>query len=188
MTVFIIIILILAVWVVFSYNKLVRDKNRVEAGWSDIDVQLRRRHDLIPNLVKTTKQYAAYEQSVLSVITELRSESMQMEDLSGRNFTRKADVENKLAACLFKVQALVEDYPDLKADQSFLELQQQLVEVEEHLQFARRYYNGAVRNLNTRVESFPDLIVARAFGFIQAEFFQLEAERMAQPPSVSFDS
>jgi len=156
-------------WLVIIYNLFVRDKNRVLAAWSDIDVQLKRRHDLIPKLIDAVKQYADYESSTLSAITVLRSESA---DTSG--IEKKGQIESQLSTKLHQLIALAEDYPDLKANQSFLDLQKNLTDVENHIQYARRYYNGAVRNLNIRVDSFPDMLIARTFRFIPAEFFDFD--------------
>ena len=156
-------------WLVIIYNLFVRDKNRVLAAWSDIDVQLKRRHDLIPKLIDAVKQYADYESSTLSAITMLRSESA---DASG--IEKKGKIESQLSTKLHQLIALAEDYPDLKANQSFLDLQKNLTDVENHIQYARRYYNGAVRNLNIRVDSFPDMFIARFFRFIPAEFFDFD--------------
>ena len=166
--VFAIFVAILA-WFIIIYNLFVRDKNRVLAAWSDIDVQLKRRHDLIPKLIDAVKQYAAYESSTLSAITTLRSQS---EDTTG--IEKKGQIEGQLSEKLHQLIALAENYPDLKANQSFLDLQKNLTDVENHIQYARRYYNGAVRNLNIRVDSFPDLLIARIFGFIKAEFFDFD--------------
>ncbi len=156
-------------WLIIMYNLFVRDKNRVLAAWSDIDVQLKRRHDLIPKLIDAVKQYAAYESSTLSAITALRSESV---DATG--IERKGQIESELSTKLHQLIALAEDYPDLKANQSFLDLQKNLTDVENHIQYARRYYNGTVRNLNIRVDSFPDMFIARIFRFIPAEFFDFD--------------
>jgi len=156
-------------WFIIIYNLLVRDKNRVLAAWSDIDVQLKRRHDLIPKLIDAVKQYAAYESTTLSAITVLRSESA---DASG--IEKKGQIESQLSTKLHQLIALAEDYPDLKANQSFLDLQNNLTDVENNIQYARRYYNGAVRNLNIRVDSFPDMLIARTFNFIPAEFFDFD--------------
>ncbi len=161
------LLLALGLWAIAAYNRLIRDRNRVRTAWSDIDVQLRRRHDLVPNLVRTVQAYAAYEKSLLSTVTALRARALATDEVDG-----KGDLEGKLAHGVARILALAEAYPDLKANRSFLELQAQLAEVEDHLQYARRYYNGAVRNLNTRIESFPDLLIARSFGFRQAAFFQ----------------
>ncbi len=157
------------VWFIIIYNLFVRDRNRVLAAWSDIDVQLKRRYDLIPKLIDAVKQYAAYESSTLSAITVLRTESA---DASG--IEKKGQIESQLSAKLHQLIALAENYPDLKANQSFLDLQKNLTDVENHIQYARRYYNGAVRNLNIRVDSFPDMLIARLFRFIPAEFFDFD--------------
>lgn len=158
-------------WAIVIYNLLVRDKNRVLAGWSDIDVQLKRRHDLIPKLVDAVKQYAGYESATISAITELRRQSHALEDIAD-----KAGVEKQLGDQLQRLVALAESYPDLKASRSFLDLQQNLSEVEEHIQFARRYYNGAVRNLNIRIDSFPDMLVAGLCNFHKAQYFDFVTE------------
>ena len=157
------------VWLIIIYNLFVRDKNRVLAAWSDIDVQLKRRHDLIPKLIDAVKQYAAYESSTLSAITALRSESAEAVGIE-----RKGQIESELSTKLHQLIALAEDYPDLKANQSFLDLQKNLTDVENHIQYARRYYNGTVRNLNIRIDSFPDMLIARFFRFIPAEFFDFD--------------
>ncbi len=156
-------------WFIIIYNLFVRDKNRVLAAWSDIDVQLKRRHDLIPKLIDAVKQYAAYESTTLSAITVLRTESV---DASG--VEKKGQIESQLSTKLHQLIAIAEDYPDLKANQSFLDLQKNLTDVENHIQYARRYYNGSVRNLNIRVDSFPDMLIARLFQFIPAEFFDFD--------------
>lgn len=156
-------------WLIIIYNLFVRDKNRVLAAWSDIDVQLKRRHDLIPKLIDAVKQYAAYESSTLSAITALRSESSEAVGIE-----RKGQIESELSTKLHQLIALAEDYPDLKANRSFLDLQKNLTDVENHIQYARRYYNGTVRNLNIRVDSFPDMFIARIFRFVPAEFFDFE--------------
>lgn len=167
------------VWCVVLFNLLVRDRNRVAAGWSDIDVQLKRRHDLVPRLVEAVRQYADYEQATLKSVTALRTESERTDDVG-----RKGELEHSLGDGVKRLVAVAEKYPDLKASNNFLDLQKELVDVEDHIQFARRYYNGAVRNFNTRVESFPDLLVAKLFGFKQRDFFQLDAESEAQVPEV----
>jgi LemA protein len=157
------------VWGIFIYNRLVGDRNRVLSAWSDIDVQLKRRHDLIPKLVDAVKGYAAYESAILTEVTELRARSEQ----SG-NVAEIGGVETQLAGRVRHLVALAEDYPDLKADDAFLALQKDLTDVENTIQYARRYYNGAVRMLNTRIDSFPDTLVARMFRFISADYFELD--------------
>lgn len=169
----------LAIWGVFLYNRLVRDRNRTSAAWSDIDVQLTRRHDLVPKLVEAVKAYARYEQATLTTVTELRSRSEAASRLPD-----KARLEDELEAGLHKLIALAESYPDLKASENFLELQRDLVEVEDHLQYARRFYNGAVRMFNTRIESFPDLLIARAVGFRQREFLDAGDAAVRAVPGV----
>jgi len=167
------------VWGIFIYNRLVCDKNRVLSAWSDIDVQLKRRHDLIPKLVDAVKGYAAYESATLAEVTELRSRSEQ----SG-NIAEIGGVETQLAGRVRHLVALAEDYPDLKADDAFLALQKDLTDVENTIQYARRYYNGAVRMLNTRIDSFPDTLVARMFRFISADYFELDDATDRESPEV----
>ncbi len=164
MTITIAIIAAIAIWAVLAYNWLVRDRTRVYTAWSDIDVQLKRRHDLIPKLVEAVRQYAAFESATLSAVTELRASA-------GAKPAAIGAAENALSAEVTKLLAVAEAYPDLKANESFLDLQRNLTDVEQHIQYARRYYNGSVRNLNIRVDSFPDSLIARAFGFRPAEFF-----------------
>jgi LemA protein len=158
--------IIIVTILIIAYNRLVRDKHRVFSGWSDIDVQLKRRHDLIPKLVSAIKQYANYEQTTLSKVTELRNQAAIMQQAGDRS-----GLEGQLSASLINIYALAEDYPELKSNLGYLDLQKQISEIERDIQFARRYYNGAVNNLNTRLESFPDLIVARLLKFKSAEYF-----------------
>ena len=177
----VIIAVALALWAIVIFNNLVRARNQVRAGWSDIDVQLQRRHDLVPQLVEAVKGYANYERATLEAVTSLRQQS---EYAAGP--AEKARLEAAMEAGLQRLIALAEDYPDLKANRNFLELQEQLTEVEDHLQYARRFYNGAVRLLNTRIESVPDLIIARWFGFKTAEFFDAEDDAQ-EVPQVQLD-
>jgi LemA protein len=153
------------------YNRLVSLKNQGLAAWSDIDVQLKRRHDLIPKLVAAVQQYADYEQSTLTAVTELR---MQSESINGP--TEKGRLEANLGQSLQRLIAVAENYPQLKANQNFLSLQQDISGIENDIQHARRYYNGSIRLLNTRIESFPDLIVAHLLGFQYGQYFQLEED------------
>jgi LemA protein len=169
----------LAVWAVVLYNLLVRDRARVAAAWSDVDVQLKRRHDLIPKLVEVVKQHAGYERGVLERIAALRSSA-----LAARTPAERAGPEGALGEGAHRLVALAEQYPALKASASFLDLQRNLSEVEDQIQYARRYYNGAVNNLNTRVDSFPDLLLARLFGFQRAEYFELASAADGLPPEV----
>lgn len=173
------LLLLLLAGSIVLYNRLVRDKNRVLAAWSDIAVQLKRRHDLIPKLVDAVQQYAAYEQATLTSVTELRSRS---EDAVSTAI--KGELETALAAGIQRLLAVAEAYPQLQADQNFLALQRDISAVEDHIQYARRYYNGAVRHLNTRIESFPDLLLARLFRFRPAEYFALDDEVIRLPPEM----
>ncbi|KPK12457.1 MAG: hypothetical protein AMJ68_02050 [Acidithiobacillales bacterium SG8_45] len=159
----------IAVWVIVIFNRLVRDKNRVLAAWSDIDVQLKRRHDLIPKLVDAVKQYAAFEKATLEGVTALRTRAEQVQDLG-----ELGKLESAISSDVRRLIAVAEQYPDLKANLSFLDLQQNISDAENHIQMARRYYNGSVRNLNTRIDSFPDMIVARLFGFQPRDLFEME--------------
>jgi LemA protein len=169
---------VVLVWGVFVYNRLVGDKNRVLSAWSDIDVQLKRRHDLIPKLVDAVRHFAAYESATLTEVTELRTRSRQSDSVA-----EIGGVESRLTGRVRHLVALAEDYPDLKADDAFLALQKDLTDVENTIQYARRYYNGAVRMLNTRIDSFPDTLVAAMFRFIKAEYFEIDdaAERQSPP-------
>ena len=167
--VLVIFIAIPFVWGVLIYNKLVHDRNTSFAAWSDIDVQLKRRHDLIPKLIEAVKQYASYESSLLESVTTLRSQAKSIEEISERQ-----NVERELQTQVHKLIAVAEDYPELKANQNFIELQKDISNVENDIQYARRYYNGAVRNINTRIDSFPDLLIARSFNYKYHEYFQLD--------------
>jgi LemA protein len=170
-TIALLIVAVVAVWLVFSYNRLVRLRNQVRTAWADIDVQLTRRHDLVPQLVSAVRGYASHEQAVLQVVTELRSQAMSVQGPA-----RLGEVETALEQALSRVLALKEAYPDLKASENFAQLQRELVKVEETLQYARRFYNGAVRDLNDGVQRFPDVLIARSLGFSSAEFYQAREE------------
>lgn len=168
MTILILVLLAaLAAWAVFAYNRLVRLRNQVRAGWSDIDVQLMRRHDLVPRLVEAVRAYAGHEKALLENVTALRAQAMATQSPA-----RLAEVERALEQGIGRLVVIQEAYPDLKASENFLQLQRGLVEVEDHLQYARRFYNGAVRENNDGVQRVPDVLVARAFGFREAEFFE----------------
>ncbi len=174
-------LLALGVRAVMLYNLLVRDRNRVLAGWSDISVQLKRRHDLIPKLVEVVKRYAGYERATLEMVVSLRAQSEQASHDQPGASSQKSDLESRLGGEVRRLIALAEQYPDLKANGNFLELQREISSIEDHIQYARRYYNGAVRNLNTRIDSFPDLLIARLFGYPYAEYFQLDDVAEGQP-------
>jgi len=157
-----------------TYNGLVTLKVRTDEAWSDIDVQLKRRHDLIPNLIETVKGYAAHEQGTMQKVIEARNVAMQA--MSGGSSTQLAAAENALAGALKSVFALSEAYPDLKANQNFLELQRELSDTEDKIQAARRFYNGNVRDLNTKIQVFPTNMIAKQLGFTTREFFEAAAE------------
>ncbi len=165
------------------YNRLVRDRNRVDAAWSDIDVQLQRRHDLIPQLVKTVRQYAGYERATLEAVTALRAAAMKI--TGPADIDQRGQKEEQLGVGLQRLIAVAEQYPDLKANENFLSLQNDLVETENFLQFARRFYNGSVRQLNTRVETVPNNFIANSFGFEQRQFFQKSSDGAAAVPLVN---
>jgi len=165
------------------YNRIIKNKFLVREAYSGIEVQLKKRHELIPNLVEVTKGYLGYEQKILKDVVELRSKS----DLA-QGINEKGSVESGISQGLKSIFALVENYPDLKASHTFLALHGSLVDVEDQLQSARRYYNGAVRDYNTIVESFPGLIVAGAFGFKPAEFFEIEYATERKAPEVNISA
>ena len=174
------ILLVLSALTALLYNRLIRDRNRVNAAWSDIDVQLQRRHDLIPQLVKAVDQYAGYERATLEAVTNLRAQAMQISDV-----TELGDAEEELSAGVRRLLAVAEQYPDLKANENFLNLQTELADTENYLQFARRYYNGSVRQFNTRSETVPDNIIAGWFGFAPRSYFQKTSDDVANVPLVN---
>ena len=163
------IVVVLLLALVWIYNRLVTLRTRVDNGWSQIDVQLRRRADLIPNLVETVKGYAAHERELFERVTEARARS-----LGATGVADQADAENQVSAGLRQLLAVVENYPDLKANQNFLALQEELIGTESKIAYARQFYNDQVMRLNTLIQSFPSSIVARAFGFQERPFFEIE--------------
>ena len=173
---------LLVATLVILYNRLVRDRNRCESAWSDIDVQLQRRHDLVPLLVKAVDQYADYERASLEAVTSLRS---QARTLPSGSVEQRGLLEQQLGESLLRIIAVAEQYPDLKANENFLSLQRDLVDTENYLQSARRFYNGAVRHYNTRVESFPANLVAGTFRFVAQEYFQKSGDDVADAPRVN---
>ncbi|MDI5923921.1 LemA family protein [Rhizobium leguminosarum] len=177
------VIVLVALYLIFIYNGLVRARQMAEEAWSGIDVQLKRRADLIPNLIETVKGYAAHEKSTLEEVVELRNKAQAVpsSDVAGR-----AQAEGLLGQALGRVIALAEAYPDLKANQNFAELQASLETMEGELQMARRYYNGAARDLNVKVESFPSNLVAGQFGFSKREYFEITNEADRAVPTVKF--
>ena len=171
----------LLLWAVWTYNRFIRLRNQVDEAWAGIDVQLQRRYDLVPNLLAVVKGYMRHESGVLERVTKLRGHP----ELAVRE---RADQETGLSRSIGRLFALAEEYPDLKASEGFAQLHRSLVEIEEHLQFARRYYNGSVRDNNNLVEGFPSLLVARMFGFRSAAFFEIELASQRQAPSVGLGS
>jgi LemA protein len=160
-------------WIVWAYNRLVHDRNLVAQAFADIDVQLKRRADLVPQLVETVRAYAAYERQTLEAVTALRARASD-EAARGEASAARFGAESALGASLQKLLLLQENYPALRADGNFRDLAARLVETEDHLQFARRFYNGAVKQYLTRLQSFPDLLIARAFAFREAAFFETD--------------
>jgi LemA protein len=178
----VIVVLVLGAFVVVTYNNLVGLNFRADNAWSDIDVQLKRRYDLIPNLVETVKGYATHEQDTLENVTKARNTAMSAEGPAA-----KAQAEGVLAGALRQVFALAEAYPQLRAVEGFSELQGQLAAIEDTIQNARRYYNAVVRDYNTKIGQFPSNIVAGQFKFLEREFFELEAPAERAAPKVDFE-
>ena len=178
------IVLAIAGYGVAIFNALVRARQMVQEAWSGIDVQLKRRADLIPNLVETVKGYAGHEKETLERVTEMRTRAQNVPagDIQGR-----AMAEGMLGQALGRLMAVAEAYPDLKANENFKDLQDSLETVENEIQMSRRYYNGSARELNVKVESFPSNLVANAFGFRQADYFELENPGDRAVPQVTFD-
>jgi len=177
-----IIIVIAVVAVIWIYNLLVKDRNQVLAAWSDIDVQLKRRHDLVPQLVTTVKAYANFEKATMTAVTQLRTRSE-----AAAHLPEKAALETEMASAINRLIVIAEDYPDLKADHNFRQLHSELTEIEDHIQYSRRFYNGAVRIYNTRNQSFPHFLVARPFGFEVAEFFEVNDADERTTPTVELN-
>jgi len=178
--VFIVVVIIIALWVIGLYNRFIRLNNRTDEAWADIDVQLKRRYDLIPNLVETVKGYAKHEKEAFENVTKARAQALGAEQ-SG-NPAEIARAENMLSGTLKTLFAVAEAYPDLKANQNFLELQRELSDTENKIQAARRFYNTNVRDLNTATEVFPSNIIANMFKFKSREFFDLEEGSPAEEP------
>ena len=171
----------LVLLVIFTYNRFVSLTNRVKEAWSDIDIQLKRRYELIPNLVETVKGYAGHESATLTKVTEMRTRAM--------NATAPADkaaAENMLTGALKTLFAVAENYPDLKANTNFLELQRELSDTENKIQAARRFYNSVVQDLQNALQSFPSNMIGSSFGFTSREFFQLDNDAAKEPVKVQF--
>jgi len=177
-----VIVAAVAVWLVGVYNSLIRSRNRVDEAWSDIEVQLKRRYDLIPNLVNTVKGYAKHEEGVFTKVTEARSRAMGATDPKAR-----LEAENALSGTLKSLFALAESYPQLQANQNFLQLQRDLTDTEDKIQASRRFYNGNVREYNTALQVFPTNLIANMFGFTVKTFFDIDEKGPeGQPVNVQF--
>ena len=183
MTILLAILAILVIGVVVMYNGLVRLRVQCDNAWSDIDVQLKRRYDLIPNLVETVKGYAGHERGTLEAVVNARNKAMTTQGPAA-----KAEAENLLSGALRQLFALAEAYPQLRAVESFTQLQQTLSQIEDAVQNARRYYNAVVRDLNTRIAEFPSNLIAGMFGFRPREFFEVAAPAEREAPKVSFEA
>jgi LemA protein len=175
---------LIVVWLIATYNGLITLRNRTDEAWSDIDVQLKRRYDLIPNLVETVKGYAGHEKEVFEKVTLARAAAINAE--KGGNPAEIAKTENMLAGTLKSLFAVAENYPDLKASQNFLKLQDELSDTENKVQAARRFYNGNVRDFNTKLEKFPTNMIAGVFGFKSKEFFEIEEAAQREVVKVQF--
>ena len=175
------VVFILVLWLIGIFNALVKIKNRAKEAWADIDVQLKRRYNLIPNLMETVKGYASHEKEVFEKVTKARAQAM-----GARNVEEKAKAENMLTNTLKSLFAVSENYPDLKASQNFLELQRELRDTEDKIQASRRFYNGNVRDLNIKIQSFPSNTIANIFKFKEMELFELVEETARSVPKVSF--
>ena len=176
-----VVVAALFVWLILNYNRLVAFKNRTKEAWADIDVQLKRRHDLIPNLMEAVKGYAAHEKQALENVTAARSAAMD-----AKTPEEKIEKENALSQTLKNLFAVAENYPDLKASANFLELQRELSDTENKIQAARRFYNGNVRDFNIAIESFPSNVVAAIFSFKQMKLFEIAVEAEREVPQVDF--
>lgn len=179
--VILIILAIILIWIAAVFNRLVRLKNQTNEAWSDIDVQLKRRYDLIPNLVETVKGYAKHEKGLLEEVTKARTEAM-----SAKSFEDRAAKENQLSETLKSLFAVAENYPNLKANENFSKLQDELTDTEDKIEAARRFYNGNVRDFNIAIESFPSNIVAGMFNYEKRQLFQLEEKAESEPVKVDF--
>ncbi len=183
MIIFIVVIAVILFWIMGMYNSLIRLRNQVKNAWAQIDVQLKRRHDLIPNLVETAKGYMKHERETLEAITDARSHAVEA---SGSGVANQAKAEGELNGALSRFMLVVENYPDLKANQNFLSLQEELSSTENKVSFARQFYNDQVLSFNTKIESVPTNIIAGMFNFKQAEFFEIEDTEERKVPKVQF--
>ncbi len=180
-TIILVVVVAIVLWLIAAFNGLVTLKNRAKEAWSDIDVQLKRRYDLIPNLVASVKGYATHERELFEKVTQARANAMGASGVQA-----KADAENMLSSTLKSLFAVSENYPELKASNNFLQLQNELTDTEDKIQAARRFYNTNVRDLNIKIESFPTNMMANAFGFKEMELFQTAGEVEREPVKVNF--
>jgi len=178
----VVVIALVLLWLIVAYNRFIRGTNLVREAWSGIDVQLKRRHDLIPNIVEAVKGYSSHEREVFEEVAALRAVGSDSDDVH-----KRSETENALTQSIKTLFAVAEDYPELRANENFLSLHEALVEVEDDIQYARRYYNGTVRDFNIRVEAFPSNIVAASFGFRRKEYFEIElaSERLVPEMDLS---
>ena len=179
--VIIVLAAIVVFWLIAIYNRLIKLRNRTDEAWSDIDVQLKRRYNLIPNLIETVKGYAKHERELFEKVTKARTAAMGVQEPS-----EKAEKENILSGTLKSLFAVSENYPDLKANQNFLELQRELTDTENKIQAARRFYNGNVRDINIKIQQFPNNLIAGALGFKKRDFFEVEGGVERKPVKVGF--
>ena len=183
--VIVLLVVLLVFWGIGAYNGLVNLRNRVANGWAQIDVQLKQRADLVPNLVQTVKGYASHESTVLEEVTKARADVAQAQTAGGDQMQARADAEQRLGQSLVTLMARAEAYPELKANQNFLDLQRQLKDLEDKIAYARQFYNDVVQKFNTRIETVPSNIIASLFHFRQAQYFQAD-EGSRQAPVVDF--
>ncbi|KJY50649.1 LemA family protein [Bifidobacterium mellis] len=183
--VIVLLVVLLVIWGIGAYNGLVNLRNRVANGWAQIDVQLKQRADLVPNLVQTVKGYASHESTVLEEVTKARADVAQAQAAGGDRMQARADAEQRLGQSLVTLMARAEAYPELKANQNFLDLQRQLKDLEDKIAYARQFYNDVVQKFNTRIETVPSNIIASLFHFRQAQYFQAD-EGSRQAPVVDF--
>ena len=181
LTISLVVVGVVALWLIATFNRLVTLRNRAKEALSDIDVQSKRRYDLIPNLVETVKGYMAHEKGVLENVTAARSKVAQ-----GGDALQRADSENALSATLKTLFAVSENYPDLKANANFLELQRELADTENKMMASRRFYNSTVRDLNTKIQTFPTNLIAGTFGFKEEKFFEVDSAEEKEPVKVKF--
>ena len=177
-----VIIVVAVLFFVFTFNNVIRFRNRVDSAWSQISVQLQRRHDLIPNLIETVKGYAAHEATTLEAVTAARTGAVQAQQAGP---AQQAQAENVLSGALRQLFALSESYPDLKANQNFLQLQEELTSTEDRIAYARQFYNDSVQKYNTRIQTFPTVVIAGMFNFTKREFFEAE-QGSTEVPKVQF--